>query len=245
LLEATQRTILTELHFFPGAHINFVVSRGDHVDEFGVNGIDKGEFTDPEQSASSSGLNGVIASYFKDRLVSLIWAQLGKRRAGIVEINASEYPAGYWQRVVSEARKLGRHAILVVPYDPIGEDITGWQRTRQSERPNDIKIERRPDGRNGGGVSYLATIEGIDVYMGRDMPPDRSLLMSSAALLTVTYHHVETDNVFVTLSFDERDDPRKGSFTVRFCQSTAWDSSPVVEFKLVSEQPLAVEATPN
>jgi len=81
---------------------------------------------------------------------------------------------------------------------------------------------------NGGGLSYEATVNGIDVY-GSNMLDDRSVLFSGRDLLSVTHHEL-ADGHPTTVTFTCGENPHNGTLTVRFDQTTQWRNAPIVEF---------------
>ena len=217
MLQSAQESVVEELHLFKNVRVVHSPVDGSEVQEVPITGVDKGEFTASEMSTPNTGLNDVITDIFRDYLAGLIRVEFSKRLRRSVEIDVGDYPLGYWQRVISEARAFGTDAVLLVPNDPIADDLVGWQYGRRAEKPPDIKVEHHSGRGNGGGVAYIATVEGIDVFMASGSPKDASVLLSATALRSVTYHRVPPGHAFVTLRFEEGDDLRKGAFVGRAC----------------------------
>lgn len=130
---------------------------------------------------------------------------------------------------------MGRDAVLLVPHEPVAHDLVGWRYGRAEEASENRKVKHLEGRGDGGGVAYVATVEGIDVYAASGMPSQTSLLLSATALRSVTFAAVPEDHAFVTLRIEEGDDPRMGNLVASFSQSVSWDASPAIEFRLAPD----------
>ena len=95
--------------------------------------------------------------------------------------------------------------MLLVPFDPIGRDISGWLYGQAANRPANLQVEWLKDHENGGGVGYVGTVEGIDVYVAQ-LPVHQSLVFSSRALRSITYATLP-NGVLLDIKLDEGEDP--------------------------------------
>jgi hypothetical protein len=84
---------------------------------------------------------------------------------------------------------------------------------------------------SGWGSGYVGTVNGVDVY-STALPGDRSILYSANMLQSIAYSPVANNGGLVTVELEEGDNPFGSTIVVRFCQTTNWADSPVVEINL-------------
>jgi hypothetical protein len=88
------------------------------------------------------------------------------------------------QRLEDNAADFGTDAVLLVPFDPIGSDVSTWTYRPTNELPAGLHVEVRQNQPTGGGAGYVATVEGINVYTAQ-LPPDRVWLFSARTLRSI------------------------------------------------------------
>jgi hypothetical protein len=195
---------------------------------FGV--IDKGTLVEP--AMSGQGLDELIrisADAFRVLLTETIWHDFWQEGCDEVEIDGSTYPDGYWTAVLAKVGQVGPDAALLVPYKPIGDRISRWQ-YGQEARPSFLEIERLEGRRSGGGLAYLATVNGLEVFTAQ-IAANHSYLFSTHKLESITYRWVEPGK-FVTAEFEDGDDPAQGKLAIRFSQEARWSSARTIKFVL-------------
>lgn len=201
------------------------------VNRLTFTGIRKGELVTPFMS-SDTGLPGVFAQWVAEHLSGLVWRNFFSRPRRRIRIAQSRYPAGFWKKVIETAAPMGDDAVLLVPYQSIGDDLSHWLYSRADERPKDLNIKVKEGHPTGGGAGYLGTVQGsIDVFMYNGMPSDRALLLSAKALRSISHARLKNGHR-IDITFDEAVDPSKSAIVVHFVQTTEWDVSPIIEFVL-------------
>jgi hypothetical protein len=202
------------------------------LQEWSCSGVDKGQLTTPPLAWPQSDLANSLAEWFQESLVSRIWVSFGQRPKQIIRMPAAGYPDEFWRLVGEQAAPVEGKPVLVVPYDPIGENLSNWLYARAAERPAGLRIDYLSGRGNGGGIAYEATVNGIDVFCAQQMPRDRALLFSDKALRSIEHMTVAADGHIAEVTLDEGKDPRKSIIRVRFDQWVEWDNSLIFEFVL-------------
>lgn len=246
LREALERTLGafgTHLPVFQGYQIRRKNLATDKPGEWIVNGIDKGQMTTPALAPPTTGLEEMIVSVFTQHLANLTRMEFGRHRHQTVRMACSAYPRRYWQTVVKHAAQFTDGAVLLVPFNPTGRNISERLYHHAAGLPADVRIERLEGRQSGGGASYVGTVEEIDVYTTQ-LPAERSWLFSRTTLRSVAYGRLQSGN-FVDVVFEEGEDPRKSRLRVRFHQSAEWNDIPIIEIVLrdrIRARPAAAEA---
>jgi hypothetical protein len=230
-MEKARASLAQEVHGLTGFQLRQTLSKAPAPVKWHCGRIDKGQLTTPELSLKSSDLEDFIANMFRGHLVDLIWASFSGRSRTPVQIPTGSYPAKYWHVVIEHASRVGTKPTLIVPYEPTGEDITTWLYSQDERQPADLRIEHLEDRSSGSGLSYMATVGGIDVYSA-DIPKYKSLLYSATALRSVDHAAVTLDRKPLSVAFEEGSDSRDSALVVTFDQSVHWDTSPTFEFIL-------------
>ncbi len=94
---------------------------------------------------------------------------------------------------------------------------------------------------SGGGTGYVGTIDGVEVFTA-DVEDGHSYVFSALMLDVASYRRV-TPDAFVSVEFEEGDNPWSGTVVVRFAQQALWRDTPVID--LVMESALADEEAPT
>ncbi len=76
----------------------------------------------------------------------------------------------------------------------------------------------------------MATVNGLDVFTAQ-LAPTHSYLFSTRKVESITYRWVEPNN-FVTVQFEEGDDPAQRRVAIRFCQKARFRPMPTFKFVL-------------
>lgn len=230
MLLSAQISVDDELFLFKNLHIKQSQSQGSEIKEFSVGTVDKGDLSDPNMSASSPGLEELIASMFREYLAREIRWKFFRQPRKVIQI-AADYPGDYWQQVETEHALMGVPAALLVPYDPIGVDITSWMYGQPEGKPDRVRIEHLNRG-NGGGLGYIATINDLDVYTASDIEKHISLLVPTDAGASITYSKISGADTAVVIELRDGEDPRKSTLVVKYALDVNWNPSPHVQFVL-------------
>jgi hypothetical protein len=134
---------------------------------------------------------------------------------------------------------VGPAATFVTEFDPIGDSVSRWIHSPADQRPPDRLIEYVQGRPSGGGTAYVGAIDGVEVFTA-DVEDGHSYLFSALMLETVSYLLV-TPDAFVSLEFEEGDNPWGGRVVVRFAQHVVWRDTPIID--LVTEDALEGEET--
>ena len=201
----------------------------DKPHEWTIDGIDKGQLTTPAMSPTNTDLSEAIVSWFPEYQANLIRGEFGRHHHRAVRMARSAYPRRYWKMVAEHAARFVEGAVLLVPFDPIGRNLSErhYSHAADPAHPSIEWLEGRP---SGGGASYVGTVDGLDVYASQ-LPAERSWLFSRTTLRSVAFARLQSGN-FVDVVFEEGEDPQKSRLRVRFRQSTAWNDVPVIEIVL-------------
>jgi hypothetical protein len=210
------------------------------VMEFSINGIDKARFVTPSMAWESAGdLNRLIAEGLQNCLTSYIWRSWWQRSREAFEIDGSD--EGFWDEIAQNAQRVGLPATLLTDYDPFGAILSRWTNSPPDRRPAGRQIEYVQGHPSGGGIGYVGTIDGVEVFTA-DVEEGHSYLFSALMLEAISYRLVTPDD-FVSVEFQEGDNPWNGTIVVRFAQEAVWRKMPVVD--LVTENTPADEETPT
>ena len=134
---------------------------------------------------------------------------------------------------------MGPPATLLTEFDPIGADLSRWIHSPADQRPTNRLIEHVQGRPSGGGTAYIGAIDGVEVFTA-DVEDGHSYLFSALMLETVSYRLV-TPDAFVSLEFEEGDNPWGGTVVVRFAQHVVWRDTPIID--LVTADALEGEET--
>lgn len=217
-----------QLPIFRGFHVGRAEGQPHQINPWTITGINKGELVSPPLS-QDTGLFDAIVDRFIQWRGKLVWHRFLQIKRKQVGVAASRYPLGFWKKVLELSAVVGPDPVLLVPFTPIGRDISNWQ---YSPTPEGLNIEFRQNQPTGAGFGYRSTIDGINVYT-INLPSDQAWLFSGRMLRSIRYARLQGGNL-VDLLFNEADDPHKSSFTVHFAQEVEWNDTPIFELQLRS-----------
>jgi hypothetical protein len=206
--------------------------------EWSITGVDKARFVAPSMAWESAGdLNRLIAEGFRNHLTSYVWWSFSQRPRESFEIDHPD--DSFWDAVARHTQRVGPPATLLTEYDPMGASVSHWIHSRADQRPPGRRIEYVQGHPSGGGTGYVGTIDGVEVFT-TNVQDDHSYLFSALMVESVSCRLV-TPNAFVSVEFQEGDNPCSGTVVVRFAQQVIWRDTPVIDF--VTEDALADEKT--
>jgi hypothetical protein len=189
-------------------------------------GISKAQLTDPPMEPPMLGLEEQFVSGARDMAGNYAWRAFCQHRRTIIQVSARAEEEIFWQEIAPLVDQVGPDPVLVVSRIAEGR---AWQRfmyAASSDRPN-LKIERRPRSEKGG--SYIATVEGVDVF-GADFTPGEAWLFSAKSLRSVRYAELNQPRHYVDTIFD-LGEGMKGTLRVRVRQRLEWANTPIYELR--------------
>ena len=239
LSRAVSGALGPELYCFRDFRVEKIREEAPSVQEWRVNGIDKAGFVAPSMAwEGTSNLNRLIPEMFRDHLASLVWWSFWQCQRERLQIEGPEH--AFWDVVVRNAERMGSAAILLTDYDPFGAILSRWTHSPPDQRPAGRRIEYVQGHPSGGGTGYVGTIDDIEVFT-TNVEDRHSYLFSATMLDLVTYRLVAPD-AFVSIEFEEGDNPWSGTVVVRFAQEVLWRDGPVLD--LIADDPQPDEEVP-
>jgi hypothetical protein len=239
LAETLSNSLNPELYCFRDFSVERVHEQAASVLEWRMTGIDKGVFVTPSMSwQNASDLSRPIVDGLQNYLTFHLWRSWRDRPREALRIEGSD--EGFWDEVAQNAQRVGLPAALLTDYDPFGAILSRWTNSAPDRHPAGRHIEYVRGHPSGGGTGYIGTIDGVEVFTA-DVEEGHSYLFSARMLEAISYRLVTPDN-FVSVEFEEGDNPWAGTVVVRFAQQVVWRDTLVVD--LITDEVLAEEETP-
>jgi hypothetical protein len=238
LSEAVSNALSPELYCFRDFRVEKIKEQEPSTTEWRINGIDKAGFVTPSMAWESAGdLNRLIAEAFRDHLTECVWWSFWQLQRESFRIDGSD--EDFWDGAVQNAERVGPAATLLTRYDPFGAILSRWTNSPPERRPAGRRVEYVQGHASGGGTGYVGTLDRVEVFTA-DVKSGHSYLFSTQMLDAVSYRLV-TPDAFVSVKFEEGDNPWNGTIVVRFAQQVAWRDTAVID--LVVERRLADDVT--
>ena len=211
-----------------------IVRKAGHVavieSEFGT--IDKGSFVTPEMSELNfNELPKLFADVCRSVSADRVWRELYARPKKKVLVDISKSTERFWKRVFAEAPGAGPAPILIVPYNPLGEEMFAALHRRPGTSLSKYDVVHESGVPSGGGVGYQGTVEGIRVYAGPDILNEISLLCSSQTIRAIRYGVIHGENDVADFTFLDGDDLVASRVKLKIAQEVDWSDHIFVEFR--------------
>ncbi|WP_430422242.1 hypothetical protein [Phenylobacterium sp.] len=215
----------------------------EEVQEFTFGRIDKGAYFRPPMSAlDRDELDGLITEALRDGLAGYFWRSFRHQPREEAEIGDTGRVEDFWRVIVEHAQRVAEPRVALVPRhlgEPVG--MAAWEIPGQGL--DDFLIERKDNLGGGGGLAYVGTLNGIDVYQWND---DRDALLFCPLLAeTLDYAPVGPNGEVVDFEFVDDDNPSESQVKLRFSQSVTWRVGTIIHFTIVerhSASPVRPEA---
>ena len=95
-------------------------------------------------------------------------------------------------------------------------------------------IARKDDLSGGGGLAYVGTLNGIDVYQWNS---DREALLFCPRLAeALSYAPVGPNGEVVDFEFIDDQDPSESQIMLRFSQHVKWGLGPIIHFTIMERE---------
>lgn len=206
--------------------------------EFGT--IDKGSFVMPEMSELSfNELPELFSDVCRNMSADRVWRELYTRPKKKVRVDISKSTERFWKRVFAEAPGVGPAPILIVPYNPLGEEMFAALHRQPGVPLSKYNVVHEKGVPSGGGVGYQGTVEGIRVYAGPNILNEMGLLCSSQSIRSIRYGVIHGESAVADFTFLDGDDLAASRVKLKIAQEVDWSDDIFVEFrfKTASEKP--------
>jgi hypothetical protein len=234
LTEAASNVLDPELYCFHDFRVERIREQATAVMEWSITGVDKARFVTPSMAwENADDLNRLVAEGFRNHLTWHVWRSFSQCRRESLQIDDPD--ESFWDAVAQNSKRVGPPATLLTEYDPLGAVLSRWTNSPPDRRPAGRRIEYVQGRPSGGGTGYIGTIDGVEVFTA-DVEGGHSYLFSAEMLESVSYRLVKPD-AFVSVEFQEGDNPWSGTVVLRFALQVIWRDTPVID--LVMEDALA------
>jgi exonuclease VII small subunit len=186
--------------------------------------VSKAQLVEPAMDSEPEAFEGRFASACQRRAGDHVWRSFTCRPRIRVEVKAPAEQELFWKEIANLADQVGPDPILIVSRAAEGRTVRRFK-YRTGEAKPDLRIEHRPNDERDG--SYIATVEGVDVY-GAEFPAGTAWLFSQQALESVQYAALDHLSRLADVEFDAAED-LKGTLRVRFRQHLEWANTPIFE----------------
>jgi hypothetical protein len=225
---AIEKALLTEpseTPIFRGVEVGPTV--GDHRAEWRdivFTGIAKAQLLEPPMEPTGLEFEEMLTSGSREIAGRHAWHAFSQRPRKKIGLSACAEDEAFWREIALLIAQVGSDAVLVVSRTAEGRALRKFLYAAAADRPK-LRIEQRPQGERRD--SYIATIEGVDVF-GGDVPAGSAWLFSAAALRASRYAETDPAGRYVELAF-ELGEENRGELRVRVRQSLEWSMAPVFE----------------
>lgn len=184
-------------------------------------GLSKAQFVDPPMEWESVGFTKHYVDLVAEHAGRRIWNLFTPRHREPAAVAARIEDPAFWQQIKALADGVGAEPMLIVSRQAEGRVLRQFVYQLQ-EPPAGLIIERK--NRQEMGDSYIATVDGVDVY-GADFTPGTAWLFSPYILQKVQYAQL-ADAHIVAVRFEPGED-LKGPLVAEFRQSAVWADWPI------------------
>lgn len=197
------------------------------VFDFRITGVNKGQLVEPPMDTEIINFTESLARRTCNSAAKRIWASFIRRQRERQQFETEIQDPDFWHHTAQAADRVGPDPVLLISNQEEGRIIRRrFVYVRGDEKPP-VEVQIKPKGEVGG--SYIATIEGVDVY-GVNFEPGNAWLFSARSLQAINYYAIGDLNHSVELSF-KSDDGITGALLIRYSQSADWAETPIVEIK--------------
>lgn len=214
-----------QVPFFAGVQVSRAAT-GDAAEwqDIVFKNISKASLLDPPMETPASNFEEFLATESQMRAEQYAWRAFTRRPRTRVDIGARAEEELFWRELAPLVPQVGPDPVLVVSLNAEGRALRSFIYSPASDRPS-LKIEQRPHDQQR--TSYIATVEGVDVF-GANLEPGTAWLFSASALKAIKYGETGSPGCFVELDFEQGEDMR-GAVRIRIRQALDWSDDPVFE----------------
>lgn len=210
-----------------------VAERQDEVQHYTFGHIDKGAYFRPPMSAiNRDELDRIITEALRDALASYFWRSFRGQPREEEAFHDTGNAADFWHVIVEQAQRVVEPRVALVPQhlgEPVGEAAWGIANHGLDE----FIIERRDGLGGGGGLAYMGTLNGIDVYQWDD---DRDALLFCRQMAeAIDYAPVGPNGELADFEFVAAEDPTQSQVKLRFSQEVTWRDGTIIHFAILED----------
>lgn len=212
-----------EVPFFSNVKVSGAPQKDGRMNDIAFSGIEKAHLIDPPMDSIGLNFDETFVSGSRQMAGQYAWGDFTRRPRVIVDVVARAEKEPFWREIVKLVAQVGPEPVLVVSRNAEGRALRHLLYSREEDRP-DLIIERR--NQENRFSSYIATVEGVDVY-GADFPLGEAWLFSGQALVRIDYEEVGS-GLHVSIGFEPTDE-LKGTLRARIRQRFEWAQTPIFE----------------
>lgn len=231
IMDSALLTPPADIPFFRGFALSGGADAGDgDIVQFDFGWIGKGQLVEPPMESEPGNFVEALTHEVCQHASNRIWRHFASRAREKLEVSVGVDDEAFWRVMKSTSPRVGVEPVLLVSRQA-EERLIRRSFVYPSRSEALVRIERKPRDEVGGNYgSYVATIEGIDVY-GVDFPVGTAWLFSAQCLRSVGYTAIDGRGRHVQVAF-AGDDEERGVVQVRYLQSIRWANSPILEMSL-------------
>jgi len=208
-----------------------MVERRDEIQDYTFGRIDQGAYFRPPMSAMDrNDLDRIITESLQHALARYFWRSFHHQPREEAVFRETGKVADFWHVIVEHAQRVAEPRVALVPRhlgEPIGQAAWGIP----NHGLDDFTIGRKDDVRGGGGLAYVGTLNGIDVYQWND---DRDALLFCPRLAeALEYAQVGPNGEVVDFEFVDDQNPSESQVRLRFSQNVTWRTGTIIHFTIV------------
>lgn len=209
-------------------------ARRTEIQDYTFGHIDKGAYFRPPMSAiDRDELDRIITETLQNALSTYFWKSFRGLPRQEEAFHDTGNAADFWHVIVEQAQRVAEPRVALVPRhlgEPVGEAAWGIA----NHGLDDFIIERKDDLGGGGGLAYVGTLNGIDVYEWND---DRDALLFCPKMAeTIDYAPVGPNGEVVDFEFVDDQDPTRSQVKLRFSQHVKWGSGTIIHFAILEDE---------
>jgi hypothetical protein len=194
--------------------------------EFSITGISKAQLIAPPMETTSSNFEEMLTSIAVKNALSTARATFARRHRDVIDISAKVEEGAFWRSIAPLIDRIGSYPVLLVSRAAEGRALRRILYGSPTHRPN-LRVEQRELAANAG--SYIATIEGVDVF-GSDLSEGVAWLFSGQALRKIQYAELNPLGHFVDVKF-VLDHDLQGTLKVSYRRELKWTEAPIFELR--------------
>jgi len=191
-----------------------------------LTGLSKAQFVDPPMETEPTRFAKHFTDLVENQAGRRVWNLFASRHREQATVAARIEEPAFWQPVKGLADGVGAEPMLIVSRQAEGRALRRFVYQLQ-EAPAGLTIERKD--RHDMGNSYIATVEGVDVF-GGNFTSGTAWLFSPYILQTVAYAQLDDDAHIVAVRFEPGED-LKGQLVTQFGLSAVWAEWPIYEIR--------------
>lgn len=186
--------------------------------------IDKAVMVEPAMAPPVINFDDFLQSQILQQAGAYAWEDFKRRPRTHKNFTGDFAEERFWKEIADLVDQIGPDPILLVCRSIEGRALRSLRYSAGEETPR-LRIEQRPRSEAEG--SYIATIEGVDVF-AVDLPAGTAWLFSGRLLRQIKYAELDNQSHYVGVSF-ELEDRDRVKLKLCFSQQFVWGDGPIFE----------------